>query len=123
MNTDNRFLVQHINKKLFWAANLCAVNTPLPMHDIRGFSRNHRLGDLIIQFNSQEYADTAVKTQPTWVPVINSSLQLKLTPYPIIVHRLPTTFNPDNQSEVVRLKEANVGLLDTPSNLTSPSCL
>lgn len=114
MDTDEKYLIERINKKLKFAVDLHSTDErPLTVQPIRGFSRNHRTGDILIQFTRQEDADAAILTHTLWVPMLDTSLRLKLPSYPVIVHGIPTTFNPQNSSEVQLLQDDNLGLLDS----------
>lgn len=114
MDTDEKYLIERINKKLMFAVNLHSTDErALNIQPIRGFLRNHRTGDILIQFTHQEDADAAILTHLSWVPMLDASLRLKQPSYPVIVHGIPTSFNPQNPDEVQLLQENNQGLLDS----------
>ncbi|KAG0138933.1 hypothetical protein CROQUDRAFT_20307, partial [Cronartium quercuum f. sp. fusiforme G11] len=48
-----------------------------------------------------------------WVCSINPYLRLKMDIFPIIVHGIPTSFNPNNTSHIQKLMDENTGVLDT----------
>lgn len=77
MGTDDGYLVEHINQKLSFTADSYSTDkAPLDMHNIRGFSRSHRKGDIIIQFNNQEDSDTTIKTNDHGVKFLSPYLRL-----------------------------------------------
>lgn len=114
MDTDDAYLVERINGKLQFTIELHSTDEkPLRIGDIRGFSRNRRTGDITIQFNNQEDADTATLHHEYWVALLNHSLRLKIPSYAVIVHGIPTTFNPESKRDVDNLKSVNQGVLDS----------
>lgn len=114
MDSEDTYLIERINRKINYAVDLHSTDErPLSVKPIRGFSRNQRTGDLFIQFTSQEDVEAAVVAHALWVPMLNPSLRLKQPSYPVIVHGIPTTFNPDSQEDVKRLREMNEGILDS----------
>lgn len=114
MDTDDTYLVERINNKLQFTVELHSTDEkPLSISDIRGFSRNRRTGDLTIQFKNQSDADTASQLHTFWVALVNHSLRLKLPSYAVIVHGIPTSFNPESSRDVNNLKSVNLGVLDS----------
>lgn len=122
MNTDDTYLVERINQKLRFTADLYTTHEkPLSIHDIRGFSWNHRTGDLTIQVNSQDHANTATQTRAYWVALLSHSLRLKMPFYAIIVHGIPNSFNPESSRDVDNLKLVNLAVLDYLDSLKWPN--
>lgn len=114
METDDAYLVERINRKLQFTADLYSTEEkPLKISDIRGFSRNRRSGDITIQFNSQGDVETATNLHDYWVRLLDPSLRLKMPSYAIIVHGIPTSFNPESDRDVDNLKAVNLGVLDS----------
>lgn len=108
MNTDDTYHIKHINKKLAFSVNLHSTeDVPLSVMPI-----HHQTGDLLIQFTSLRDAEAAILTHPWWGPMLDPSLCLEKPFYPVIVHGIPTSFNPENKEEVSNLQEIIEEILD-----------
>ncbi|KAF9503834.1 hypothetical protein BS47DRAFT_1402023 [Hydnum rufescens UP504] len=68
---------------------------------------------IVTTFNSSDLSK--LRASDTWVKGVSPKLTLCCPIYAVIVHRIPTTFNPDLPEHVDILKVANLGVLD---NLT-----
>ncbi|KAG8988234.1 hypothetical protein FRB94_000979 [Tulasnella sp. JGI-2019a] len=62
--------------------------------------------DILISTHNKEDADCLHKDD-AWVPLVSDSLCLCQEVYPLIVHCVPTTFDPTSPSDIKALKEAN----------------
>lgn len=114
LDSDDGYFVECVNKKLASFTDLHSLgDNTLSIHPIRGFTKNHRTGDITLQFNCQEDTDTAALLHASWVPALNNSLRLKLPSYPIIVHGIPNKFNQDNAADIENLVSVNEGILDS----------
>lgn len=85
-----------------------------PPNPISGITRNNFTGDIQLHLNDPSIL-RAVLALPSdrWVCNINPQLVLKRRVYPIIIHGVPTSFNPASRTHVHDFIEENNGVLDT----------
>ncbi|KAG0145934.1 hypothetical protein CROQUDRAFT_93261 [Cronartium quercuum f. sp. fusiforme G11] len=96
------------------AALLAHHPTGAPPTHLCAIVQSRFTGEIHLQFHSQEVVDlVAVLPTMAWVCAINPYLCLKVEILPIIVHGIPTSFNPDNLTHIQKLMDENVGVLDT----------
>lgn len=88
---------------------VCSPDPPI----VRGLRRIHRTGDIVLQFTETSHAAKAQEESHRWLPVFNPELKLKTKLYTIMVHGIPTSFNPADNEEVSALRAENAGLLDS----------
>ncbi|KAH9822990.1 hypothetical protein DFH28DRAFT_1118338 [Melampsora americana] len=72
----------------------------------------HPSGDLVIYLESQKQAQALRGQASCWIPKISSNLTIKQEVYPVIVHGIPTTFNPTREEDIDLLNISNGDLLD-----------
>lgn len=91
--------------------------TPTPI-SVRGITRKTFTGDIQIHLDSLSslQAILALKSD-IWVDDVHHRLGLKRKVYPIIVHGMPTSFNPHNREYVHKFLEDNHGVLDSSIKL------
>lgn len=92
--------------------------TTPPSVSVRGITRNTFTGDIQIHLDSLSslQAILALKSD-IWVDDVHPRLGLKRKVYPIIVHGVPTSFNPHNCEHVHNFLEDNHGVLDSSIKL------
>lgn len=114
--TDAGTLASRATRALSFALEEQATATTSPFRapTLRGITRNAFTGDIHLHLNSQESLKSILAlSSDTWVMAINPGLCLKRRVYPVIVHGIPTTFNPGSRSHVRDLIDENHGVLDT----------
>jgi hypothetical protein len=79
---------------------------------IRTVSR-HPSKDLIISLHSKEDAAILRARANQWIPKLSPQLSLRITLYPVICHRVPTSFDPSSPEAIAELKTAAAGQLDS----------
>ncbi|KAG0149635.1 hypothetical protein CROQUDRAFT_88978 [Cronartium quercuum f. sp. fusiforme G11] len=86
---------------------------PPPIH-IRALARNRFTGEIQIHFQNQGALDT-IASLPTqeWIRKVNPALKLKTEIYPIIVHGVPTSFDPLDHSHLSSIMNENPRLLNS----------
>lgn len=72
----------------------------------------HPSHDLVIYVESQKQAQALRDQVDSWLPKVSPYLALKQEVHSVIVHGIPTTFNPTRQEDVDLLKTCNGELLD-----------
>lgn len=94
------------------------LGTPAAVATVRGITRNTFTGNIQLHLNNQESlrAISALKTD-AWVVTVNRGLSLKRKVYPIIVHGIPTTFNPESRAHLHDFIEENHGVLDSTTKV------
>lgn len=85
---------------------------------VRGITRNTYTGEIQLQLGDQALLK-AILGLPTddWVRAINPTLRLKRKLYPVIVHGIPTTFDPSNRRHTHALIDENHGVLDSSTRM------
>ncbi|KAG0139213.1 hypothetical protein CROQUDRAFT_101945 [Cronartium quercuum f. sp. fusiforme G11] len=113
MNSEAAMLREKINCTLARALLACHPTGP-PNVQIWALAHNRFTGEIQIQLHSQEDI-SAIEALPDqgWVADVNPQLRLKVQIFPIIVHGVPTVFNPANPHHLQELMGENVGVLDT----------
>lgn len=116
LNTDASALASRANvalKEAFLNQSSRDGNPPPPF-TIRAITRNNYTGDLQLHFDSQASLKAVLALRSdTWVSDINPLLTLKQKVYPIIIHGMPTSFNPHSRVQVHDFIKNNQGVLDT----------
>lgn len=69
--------------------------------------QRHTFNDLILHLESPSHADALRKTVETWLPSFSDKLTLKAETHAILVHGIPTTFNPKNPEHLEDLIASN----------------
>lgn len=94
------------------------TGVPAPQVKVRGITRNSFTGDIHLNLDSQESlkAIMALKTD-SWVIAVHPALNLKRRVYPIIIHGIPTTFDPNSRAHTHDFIEENHGVLDTMTKI------
>lgn len=94
------------------------TGTTAPQVKVRGITRNSFTGDIHLHLDNQESlkAVMALKTD-SWVTVIHPAHTLRRRVYPIIIHGIPTTFDPSSQAHTHDFIEENHGVLDTMTRI------
>lgn len=103
-------LIRYLNAQL----KVCKVKlTPSDPTDIE-FRNIHRhpSGDLVIYLDTAKQAQAPRSQAAAWLPKISANLSIKQEIHSIIVHGVPTTFNPTRQEDVDLLKTCNGTLLE-----------
>lgn len=94
-------------------------NSPPPPLRLRGISRNAFTGDIHLHLTTQESLRAVLSLKSdAWVEGINPGLGLRRKVYPIIVHGIPTTFNPASKRHLKEFIQENHGALDTATKMT-----
>lgn len=90
----------------------------VPTAPVRGLTRNSYTGEIQLQLGNQALLK-AVLSHPSdsWVKNVNPALYLKRKIYPVIVHGIPTTFDPTNQRHTQTLINENHGVLDSATRM------
>lgn len=92
--------------------------TPPPSLVIRGITRNVFTGEINLHLNDQRSLRAILSlTSDAWVASINPGLTLKRKVYPIIVHGIPTTFDPASRSHTHDFLAENHGVLDSTTKM------
>lgn len=74
--------------------------------EVRSVKR-HTFNDLILHLESPSHAETLRKSVETWLPSFSPNLTLKPKTHAILVHGIPTTFNPQNPDHLEDLIASN----------------
>ena len=78
----------------------------------------HRSGDIWIAVHSKAEHVALTETAYLWLPWLSDKLHVAPTTYPIIVHGIPTSFDPSRDSDdITAFLEENHRLFDHPSAL------
>lgn len=80
---------------------------------IRAFKRVHRTGDVVLVFDKPEQAEAVLAVESMWVRRLNPGLKIKTKLYTIMVHRIPTTFDPMDKASIKSLQHENSPNLDS----------
>lgn len=105
MDTEAEALAARINTAI-------RVSIPRDPPRIRAFKRVHRTGDLILLFDQSDQAEAVIAAEGSWVRRLNPNLKIKLKTYTIMVHGIPTTFDPTDKSMIKDLQLENGTKLD-----------
>lgn len=69
--------------------------------------QRHTFNDLILHLESPSHADALRKQVGTWLPTFSDKLTTKSETYAILLHGIPTTFNPNNPDHLEDLIASN----------------
>lgn len=120
MSTDPSDLANQAMTAINSALKEHATVTGAPVNpvSVRGITRNNFTGEIHFHLNSQEGLKevSALKTD-AWIVSVNRDLCLKRRIYPIIVHGIPTTFNPESRVQLHNFIEENQGVLDSTTKV------
>lgn len=78
---------------------------------IHSFHR-HPLNDLVLYTTSQEQAKALHAQSEKWIPLVSSHLTLHNPVHIVVVHGIPTPFNPTNPQHMSMLKAMNPDTLE-----------
>lgn len=120
MSTDASRLASRATTALLVALQEHAIesNTDRSHFTLRGISRNAFTGDIHLHLSDMESVRAILGLKSDeWVNDINKGLSLKRKAYPIIVHGLPTTFDPQSKTHLHDFMEENHGVLDTATRM------
>ncbi|KAG0138907.1 hypothetical protein CROQUDRAFT_102652 [Cronartium quercuum f. sp. fusiforme G11] len=109
ITSDPVKLRESINRSL--AAELLIQHpTGPPKVIVHALACNCFTGEIQVQFLTQEEVDI-INSLPTtsWVKEVDPGLQLKVEICPIIVHAIPTSFDPTNLDHMSTLMESHLG--------------
>lgn len=96
----------------------CINGTLPPPFAIRGITRNNFTGDIQLHLDSMASLEAILSLKSDiWVDDVHPNLGPKRKTYPIIIHGMPTSFNPHNRVHVHDFLEDNHGVLDSSIRL------
>lgn len=103
-------LIKYLNTQLK-ACKIRVKPDDLTEIEVRNIHRRPS-GDLVLYLDNAKQAQAMRSQAETWLPRISSNLSVKQEVYSVIVHGVPTTFNPTRQDDIDLLKTCNGSLLD-----------
>lgn len=106
MDTEADALAAQINMAI-------RVAIPRDPPRIRAFKRVHQTGDLTLIFNQAKQAEAVLAAEGSWVRHLNPELKVKTKTYTIVVHGIPTSFNPMDKTMVKELQHEKGSKLDS----------
>lgn len=105
MSTDAEALAGRINTAI-------RVAIPSDPPRIRAFKRIHQTGDVVILLKKPEHAEAVLAAESLWVRRLSPDLKIKMKTYTIMVHGIPTTFDPTDKGMVRNLQAKKGNRLD-----------
>lgn len=112
-NPDQPVLTDQPTPRLLVALNsLLATNqikvqeTSKAPVEVKSIQR-HTFNNLILHLESPSHADALRKSANKWLPAFSGSLTLKPETHAILIHGIPTTFNPQNPKHLEDLIASN----------------